>query len=325
MHEHEHGSTSHHHHHHVGAHSNDKKTLKVSLTIIGLYMLVEVIGGWATNSLALLSDAGHMFSDALALLLSLVAFHLSDRPVNSRQTYGYKRFEILAAAINGLALVFIAIMIVYEAIGRFIHPPEIATLGMLTISAIGLLINIIVAWYMHSSTETKDNVNMRGAFLHVIGDLLGSVGAIMAAILMMVFGWKWADPAASILVAILIAFSGYGILKTTMRILMEGTPEELELEHLSKVILTIPGIKAVHDLHAWTITSNMNALSCHIVVDGSLTVTTAEQLVNEINEKLLAHNIHHVTVQTESCEHKHGENLLCCVSDHHSHNHNHVH
>lgn len=309
------------HHHHIGEHSQDKKTLKVSLFIIALYMLVELVGGWLTNSLALLSDAGHMFSDALALLLSLVAFHISERPVDQRQTYGYRRFEIIAAAINGLALVIIAVLIIYEAIGRFIHPPQIATWGMLIISAIGLLINIIVAWYMHRSTEIKDNVNMHGAFLHVMGDLLGSVGAIVAAVLMMLFGWKWADPAASILVALLIAFSGYGILKTTLRILMEGTPDEMELEQLSQVILTIPGILAVHDLHAWTITSNMNALSCHIVVDGNLTVSQAEELVNELTEQLHKHHIHHVTVQTESSQHKHGEDLLCCHSENHHHNH----
>lgn len=322
MHEHQHEMASH-HHHHLGAHSNNKKTLRISLTIIGLYMLVELVGGSITNSLALLSDAGHMFSDALALLLSLVAFHLSDRPVNRWQTFGYQRFEILAAAINGLALVVIAVMIIYEAIGRLINPPEIATWGMLTISAIGLLINVIVAWYMHQSTETKNNVNMRGAFLHVIGDLLGSVGAIVAAILMMLFGWKWADPAASVLVALLIAFSGYGILKTTMHILMEGTPIEMEIEHLGEIILTIPGIHAIHDLHVWTITSNMNALSCHIVVEGGLTVAEAEQLVNELTDKLLAHNIQHVTVQTESSRHKHGESLLCCMPESHMHTHSH--
>ncbi|MCO6504249.1 MAG: cation transporter [Snodgrassella sp.] len=318
MHNHHHKAVS---HHHSGTHSNDKKTLKVSLAIIAVYMLVELVGGWLTHSLALLSDAGHMFSDALALLLSLMAFHLSDRPVDRWQTYGYRRFEILAAAINGLALVIIALFIIYEAIGRFMYPPQIATGGMLTISAIGLLVNVLVAWYIYRSTETKANINMRGAFLHVIGDLLGSVGAIVAAILMMFFGWKWADPAASILVAILIAFSGYGILKTSMRILMEGTPEEMEIEHLSQVILTIPGIFAVHDLHAWTITSNLNALSCHIVVEGTLTVSQAEQLVNKLTEKLLAHNIHHVTVQTESSEHKHGENLLCCLPKHYKHFH----
>ncbi|AHN28702.1 Cobalt-zinc-cadmium resistance protein CzcD [Snodgrassella alvi wkB2] len=313
-HEHEHDEAHHHHHHHhLGAHSADKKVLSISLLIIGAYMVVEIIGGWLTNSLALLSDAGHMFSDALALALSLIAFHLSERPVNGRQTFGYKRFEIIAAAVNGLALMVIAVMIVYEAIGRFVNPPDIATRGMLVISTIGLLVNIIIAWYMHSSSETEHNVNMRGAFLHVLGDLLGSVGAIAAAVLMMLFGWRWADPVASIVVACLIAYSGIGILKTTLRILMEGTPDAIELEQLGRVIQDMPGIKAVHDLHAWTITSNMNALSCHIVVDGTLTITEAEKLVNELAEVLLRHDIHHVTVQTESAAHKHSNNLLCCI------------
>jgi cobalt-zinc-cadmium efflux system protein len=310
IHEHNHHSA---HHHHLSAHSSDKQVLRISLLVIGAYMVVEIIGGWLTNSLALLSDAGHMFSDALALALSLIAFHLSERPVNQRQTFGYKRFEIIAAAVNGMALMAIAVVIIYEAIGRFVNPPDIATRGMLIISILGLLVNIAIAWYMYRSSETEHNVNMRGAFLHVLGDLLGSVGAIVAAILMMLFGWRWADPLASIVVACLIAYSGIGILKTTLRILMEGTPDTVELEHLGKVILEISGIKAVHDLHAWTITSNMNALSCHIVVDGALTVTEAEKLVNKLAEVLLQHGIHHVTVQTESIAHTHSNDLLCCM------------
>lgn len=309
-HEHTHESG---HHHHLGAHAADKQVLRVSLLVIGAYMLVEIIGGWLTNSLALLSDAGHMFSDALALALSLIAFHLSERPVNQRQTFGYKRFEIIAAAVNGIALMVIAILIVYEAIGRFVNPPAIATRGMLIISVLGLLVNIAIAWYMHRSSETEHNVNMRGAFLHVLGDLLGSVGAIVAAIFMMLFGWRWADPLASVVVACLIAYSGIGILRTTLRILMEGTPVDIELEQLGNVILAMPGIKAVHDLHAWTITSNMNALSCHIVVDGTITVAEAEKLVNELASVLLKHDIHHVTVQTESNAHTHSDNLLCCM------------
>ncbi|NUE67201.1 cation diffusion facilitator family transporter [Snodgrassella sp. ESL0253] len=325
MHEHNHTHEHHHdgaHHHHIGAHSADKQVLRISLLVIGAYMVVEIIGGYFTNSLALLSDAGHMFSDALALALSLIAFHLSERPVNQRQTFGYKRFEIIAAAVNGMALIAIAVMIVYEAIGRFVNPPDIATRGMLIISVLGLLVNIAIAWYMYRTSETEHNVNMRGAFLHVLGDLLGSVGAIVAAILMMLFGWRWADPLASIVVACLIAYSGIGILKTTLRILMEGTPDAIELEQLSNIILAMPGIEAVHDLHAWTITSNMNALSCHIVVDGALTVTEAEKLVNELAEILLQHNIHHVTVQTESTAHTHSNNLLCCMpSGAHQHAH----
>lgn len=309
-HEHTHESG---HHHHLGAHAADKQVLRVSLLVIGAYMLVEIIGGWLTNSLALLSDAGHMFSDALALALSLLAFHLSERPVNQRQTFGYKRFEIIAAAVNGIALMVIAVLIVYEAIGRFINPPAIATRGMLIISVLGLVVNIAIAWYMHRSSETEHNVNMRGAFLHVLGDLLGSVGAIVAAILMMLFGWRWADPLSSVVVACLIAYSGIGILKTTLRILMEGTPDDIELEQLGNLILAMPGIKAVHDLHAWTITSKMNALSCHIVVDGTITVAEAEKLVNELASVLLEHDIHHVTVQTESIAHTHSDNLLCCM------------
>ena len=310
-----------HHHEHSHTHSTNKKVLKVSLVIIALYMLVEVVGGLWTNSLALLSDAGHMFSDALALGLSLLAFQLSERPSSSKRTFGFKRFEILAAAINGLALVLIAVLIVYEAIGRFAHPPEIATWGMLIISVIGLVVNMVVALYMLRGGETHDNVNMHGAYLHVLGDLLGSVGAISAAILMMMFGWRWADPLASVLVALLIAKSGWGILRTTIQILMEGTPVEADTHHLQATILAVPGVLAVHDLHVWTITSGLNALSSHVVVNGELSVREAEQVVAEIERVLQDNNIHHSTIQTESPQSGHGHDLFCQLHQHKQQNH----
>ena len=174
-----------HHNHHNHSHSGNKKVLRISFVIIATYMVVEIIGGLLTNSLALLSDAGHMFSDAAALGLSLLAFHFGERPGSRSNTFGYKRFEILAALLNGLTLMLIAVWIVYEAVGRFANPPEIATTGMLVVSVIGLLVNIFVAWYMHRGGDTEENINMRGAYLHVLGDLLGSVGAIAAAVLMM--------------------------------------------------------------------------------------------------------------------------------------------
>ena len=304
-----------HSHNHLGTHDGlNKKVLSVSLLIIGSYMLIELIGGVWTNSLALLSDAGHMFSDALALGLSLIAFHLSERPVNHHRTYGYHRFEVIAAALNGLALIIIAILIIYEAIGRLIHPPEIATMGMLIISIIGLVINIIVALYMHHSSDAEHNINMQSAYLHVLGDLFGSIGAIIAAVLMIIFGWSWADPVSSIMVAILIGFSAWGILKTTLQVLMEGTPSVLELETLHQIMLSVEGIQSVHDLHVWTITSNMHALSCHIVVDGKLSVAEAEQLVKTLEHKLHQYQIYHVTIQIESAEHKHHNTLLCNVT-----------
>ena len=289
-----------HHNHHNHSHSGNKKVLRISFVIIATYMVVEIIGGLLTNSLALLSDAGHMFSDAAALALSLAAFHIGERAGSRSKTFGYKRFEILAAALNGLTLLLIAVWIIYEAAGRFIRPPEIATLGMLVVSSIGLAVNIFVAWYMHRGGDTEGNVNMRGAYLHVLGDLLGSVGAIAAALLMMAFGWRWADPLASVAVALLIARSGWGVLKTA--------------------------VESVHDMHIWTITSGLHALSCHIVVEGSLSVAEAEKIVAEAGHVLQHHQISHVTIQTESRAHGHGDELLCCLEGAtHEHEHKHAH
>ena len=186
-HQHDHG------HHHHGANAN-KKVLLFSFIIITGYMIVEAIGGFMTNSLALISDAGHMLSDAIALGVALLAFTFGAKAVNMGKTFGYRRFEILAAALNGITLIAISLYIFYEAIERFLHPPEVATLGMLIISVIGLLVNILVAWIMMRGSDTDHNLNMRGAYLHVISDMLGSIGAIAAALLMMFFGWGWADP-----------------------------------------------------------------------------------------------------------------------------------
>lgn len=197
--------TSHHSHdHHHHSHSSNKKVLLLSFIIITSYMIVEAVGGFITNSLALISDAGHMLSDSVALGIALAALILGEKAANQRKTYGYKRFEVLAAALNGITLILIALYIFYESIERFANPPEVATTGMLIISCIGLLVNILVAWIMMHGGDTEENLNMRGAFLHVLSDMLGSVGAIVAALLMIFFGFGWADPLASVIVALLV-------------------------------------------------------------------------------------------------------------------------
>src|SRR5699024_4582684 len=198
-----------HHHDHDHTHGANKKVLLISFLLIASYMLIEAIGGFLTNSLALLADAGHMLSDAISLAIALMAFKLGERLASTRKTYGYKRFEILAALFNGLTLIIIALWIFYEAIQRFANPPEVATTGMLIVSVIGLLVNIVVAWIMMRGADVEENLNMRGAYLHVISDMLGSIGAITAALLIMFFGWGWADPLASVIVAALVLRSGY--------------------------------------------------------------------------------------------------------------------
>ena len=306
-------------------HTHNKTVLKYSLLLIAAFMLVEIAGGLLTNSLALLSDAGHMLSDAAALGLSLAAFHWSERPTTLKNTYGYRRGEIIAAALNGLTLVAIVLWILIEAIGRLLNPPPVASLGMLVVSAIGLVVNITIAVWMHRKSDVHDNINMKSAYLHVLGDLLGSVGAILAAVLMMAFGWRWADPLVSLFIAALIGKSSIGVLKSALHILMEGSPAHIDHERLLATLRAHEAVISVHDLHLWTITSGLHALSCHIVVKGELRVCEAERIVQQLAHQLEHHGIQHSTIQTESEAHGHSDSLVCDCEAEAAHDHAHHH
>lgn len=321
--------------------SKQKRTLLYSFILITVFMLVEVAGGLITNSLALLSDAGHMLSDAAALGATLLAFKIGEKEANKEKTYGYKRFEILVAGANGATLIIISLMIVWEAIGRFTSPPEVASKGMLIIATIGLTINLIVAYMLHrggashshdhsDSESSGQNLNMHSAYLHVLGDLLGSVAAIIAALAMMWMGWRWADPVASIIVAILILISGYRVVKASTHILMEGTPEEISLDEVKRCIESHEHIITVHDLHVWSITSGLHALSCHVVVDGDMNISQASELIHDLEHSLEQLGISHTTIQVESVEHPHNriDAIVCSLEEADSsgggHGHSHI-
>jgi len=314
-----------HEHGHNHTHGANKKTLLISFLIITGYMIVEAVGGFLTNSLALISDAGHMLSDAISLGIALLAFTFGAKAANHSKTYGYKRFEILAAVLNGITLIIIALFIFYEAIERFQHPAEVTTSGMLLIAIIGLFVNILVAWIMMRGGDVEENLNMRGAFLHVISDMLGSVGAILAALLIMFLDWTWADPLASVIVAVLVLRSGYYVTKSGIHVLMEGAPQNVDVDRVIETIRNTKGIHNVHDLHVWSITSGLNALSCHAVVDETMSIAESEQLLRKIEHDLRHQNIHHMTIQLESAAHLHDDSIMCKVesdsSDHHHHHH----
>lgn len=308
-HHHSHGHSHGHNHGHGHSHSNtsNKKALFWSFLLIASFMIVEVIGGFLTNSLALLSDAGHMLSDAAALGLSLFAMKLGERKATQSKTFGYKRFEIIAAALNGLTLILISIYIFYEAYHRFINPPEVQSMGMLTISVIGLIVNIIAAWILMRG-DKDENLNVRSAFLHVLGDMLGSVGAITAALLIYFFGWGLADPIASIAVAILIIISGWRVTKESFHVLMEGTPAQIKVNEVKDALMKIPNVTDVHDIHVWSITSGVSMLSGHIAVAGE---GLHDRVLHQAQE--LLHDdfgIEHSTLQVEGeengcpCAHK---------------------
>lgn len=299
-----------HQHEHGHSHFNDKrdgnrKGLIVALIITTSIMLLEFFGGLITNSLALLSDSGHMLSDASSLLLSLIAIWFASRKPSATKTYGYYRFEILAALFNGLTLFVISGFIIYEAIQRFNEPPTVASGTMILIAAIGLLANAISAWTLLKTADVKNNINLKSAYLHIIGDALGSVGALVAGLLMLTFNWYIADPIISVLVALLILKSAWGILKQSIHILLEGSPPMMNMEEIQDALESIEGVRTVHDLHIWTITSGLDSFSCHILIEDD----RDEQIILQqaINIMKDTYKIEHTTIQIEKSDLNHPE------------------
>lgn len=298
-----------HDHHHDHTHGANKKALLISFILIASFMVFEAVGGLLTNSLALLADAGHMLSDAVSLAIALAAFKFGEKVADYNKTYGYKRFEILAAVFNGVTLLLISIFIFYEAFQRFIAPPEVASVGMLMIAVIGLLVNLIVAWILMRG-DTEENLNLRAAFLHVIGDILGSIGAIVAALCIILFDWGFMDPLASVIVAVLILISGWRVTREALHVLMEGVPKNIDVPYLVETLKKIDRVEEVHHLHVWTITSGHNAMSLHTVVHGDLTVHESQEIIADIRERMQDEGINHVTVQIECKHHGHDNNII---------------
>ncbi|ACK87298.1 cation diffusion facilitator family transporter [Bacillus cereus] len=292
------------------SHSKNKKALLLAFLLTTSFMIAEVIGGFVTNSLALLSDAGHMLSDAVSLALSLLAFKLGEKTATATKTYGYKRVEMLAALCNGVVLIVISVYIFIEAIRRFKEPVEIASNGMLIIAVLGLLINILSAWILMRGGDVKGNLNLRSAFLHVLGDLLGSVGAIIAALLIKFFGWTAADAIASILVSILVIISGWRVTRDTVHILMEGAPQHINVEEVKSTLLNITVVKEVHDLHIWSVTSDFQVLTCHLIIKGNETQSVLKEATEVLKEKF---HVEHVTIQVEIDGEFHHSETTCKV------------
>jgi len=259
-------------------------------------MIAEAVGGWYTNSLALIADAGHMLTDVAALTLTLCAIWFGSRAATSRKTYGYYRLEILAAFVNGIALVLLSVWIGIEAFGRWQSPPEIAGTEMSLIASGGLAVNILAAFLLHS--DHKHDLNMRGAFLHVMGDLLGSVMAIIAGVLIVAFGWLWADALGSILISVIIIAGSWRLILESVNVLLEGTPAHINLDAVESDIVNTAGVAGVHDLHIWTISSGIEALSAHISHDESV---SHSELLGLVRKKLHDNfGIDHLTIQMET-------------------------
>jgi cobalt-zinc-cadmium efflux system protein len=259
-------------------------------------MITEAVGGWYTNSLALIADAGHMLTDVAALSLTLGAFWFASRPATSRKTYGYYRLEILAAFVNGIALVLLSIWVVYEAVKRWQAPPDVRGLDLTLIAAGGLIVNVSAAYLLHS--DKKSNLNMHGAWLHVMGDLLGSVAAIGAGLLIVWFGWLWADPMVSVVISLIIIYGSWRLILESVNVLLEGTPPHIDLSAVESALLQTNGVSGVHDLHIWTISSGLDALSAHISHDDKI---SHSELLVSVRDTLHEHfGIDHLTIQMET-------------------------
>ncbi len=257
-------------------------------------MAAEVVGGLLSGSLALLADAGHMFSDAAALALSLFASLIAVRPPTARRTFGYYRVEILAALLNGALLGAIALFIFWEAVARLQHPPEVAAPLLIGVAAGGLLVNLAGLWILGGD---HDNLNVRAAWLHVLSDALGSVGAIASGVLIWAFDWRWADPVASIAIGVLVIHSAYRLLRETVSVLMQSAPHHLDVEEIRAAIAALPGVTDVHDLHLWTITSGLESFTGHVVVGFPC---HREEMLRTVRDLLHERfGIDHVTIQIE--------------------------
>jgi cobalt-zinc-cadmium efflux system protein len=293
----------------VSSHYHMIARMKFAVILTVGILLLELVGGILTNSLALLSDAGHVFADVFALGLSWVALALSGLPANQRKTYGYFRAEVLAAVTNGITLFLVALWIFYEAARRISSPEPVRSLEMFLIAIVGLAVNGVVLVKLKGATEAS--LNIKSAFLHVLGDMLSSVGVIVGGIIMLVTKFYIVDPIISILIGLIILRGAIGVIRECSDILLEGVPQNIKLSQVEKVLKQIRGVVDIHDLHVWSISQAHPALSAHIVVEEQTTHSTTE-ILNEIQKEMMrSFHLEHLTIQFEcSCC---GEKKVECI------------
>jgi len=284
--------------------------LKIALALTAIYMFAEAAGGWMANSLALLADAGHMFTDVAALSLTLFSFWFASRPATEKRTFGYYRAEILAAFVNGVVLVLLSVWVIWEAAFRWWSEPVVNGADVSIVALGGLAVNLIVLKLIHADHD--HDLNMHGAWLHVIGDLLGSVAALVSGLLIYKFGWVWADAVTSILISVIIVFGAWRLVSDSINILLEGTPRHIKLKDVEAAIVATAGVTGVHDLHVWTISSGIDALSAHINHNDSVDHT---ELLATVRTRLHDQfGIDHLTIQIETAG-KNDETLYVCESN----------
>jgi len=296
-HDHPHDHAHRHDHDHVPTVTADSaRRVKLAMFLTAGFMLAEAVGGWLSGSLALLADAGHMFSDSFSLGLALCAFVMGDKAPDKLRTFGYQRFQVLAAFINGLTLLGIAVWIFIAAIQRFAQPVAVLAGPMMIIAVLGLLVNLMVFKILHGGD--RENLNLRGALMHVMGDLLGSVAAIAASVVIMLSGWTPIDPLLSMLAAALILRAAWKILRRSTHTLLEGTPEGIDVAQIRQALSEVEGVKSLHDMHVWGLTPQDPLLSAHLVIERpDLHDKVIERAYRLLQERF---DIQHATLQVET-------------------------
>ncbi len=283
-----------HQHHHP---TETGKVLKWSLAATVLFVVIEALAGVQAGSLALLSDAGHNFTDALALLLAVLGFYFQSKPPDEFKTYGYQRAGVLAAFVNALALLLLAAFIFVESYHRLLAPQPVNENTMFVVAGLGLILNLAIMWGLHG--EHHHDLNVRAAFMHMMGDALGSLGILVGAAVMKSTGWLWVDPLLSILIGALIVWTAWGVMIDSLNVLLEGLPRGMTLQAVAHAIEQVDGVLDVHDLHVWSLGTRTHALSCHVTID-DVTLSASECLLARINGILCDRfHIHHTTVQFE--------------------------
>jgi cobalt-zinc-cadmium efflux system protein len=317
-------SDSAHSHSHFGDIAQQSSSrLAIALFLTLGFVIFEAIAGYKAHSLALLSDAGHNLTDVIALGLSWYAIRLSSQPAHAGKTFGYHRAGILVALINSTTLILIALGIFYEAYHRFILPAPVDAQTLIGVGTIAFFINAGTAWLIMRGSE--HDLNLRSTFIHLMGDVISTIGAVFAGVVILYTDLTWLDPLVSVLIGLLILWNSWGILRETVVILLESTPSDIDMSEIVRDLMSIKGVGGVHDLHAWSITQNLRVLSAHIVVTADMSISDGALLQREINHLVSHHyNIHHTTLQLEcqGCE----PDLLYCDLNKHSHNsHDHHH
>lgn len=293
-HDHAEGGGSHAGHNHTAG--ANAKSLTIALGLTGSFLIAELVGAWWFNSLALLSDAAHMFTDAAALAIALAAIRIGQRPADKQRTYGYRRFEILAAAFNAVLLFVVAGYVLYEGIARFFAPEPVQSVGMLIVASIGLVVNLIAMRVLAGGKDAS--LNVKGAYLEVWADMLGSLGVIAAAVAIYFTNWSWIDPIVAIGIGLWVLPRTWVLLRDTTHILLQGVPRGMDIDAIRAAIGAVPGVSGVHDLHVWSVAGDDASLTVHIGVTSGQDQTIVRKVVADMLEAQF--KIHHTTLQTET-------------------------